>query len=35
VGGIPNVNAPGRDPQQVLDQLGDLAPESTCRFSIT
>jgi len=35
VGGIPNVNAPGRDPRQVLDQLGDLAPESTCRFSIT
>ncbi len=35
VGGIPNVNAPGRDPQQVLDQLGDLAQDSKCRFSIT
>jgi len=33
VGGIPNVNAPGRDPQQVLDQLGDLPKESPCRFS--
>ena len=35
VGGIPNVNAPGRDPQQVLDQLGDLAQDSKCRFSVT
>ncbi len=35
VGGIPNVNAPGRDPRQVLDQLGDLAPDSKCRFSVT
>jgi branched-chain amino acid transport system substrate-binding protein len=35
VGGIPNVNAPGRDPQQVLDQLGDLARETKCRFSVT
>lgn len=33
VGGVPNVNAPGRDPQQVLDQLGDLAQESPCRFA--
>ncbi len=35
VGGIPNVNAPGRDPQQVLDQLGDLAQDSKCRFPVT
>jgi ABC-type branched-subunit amino acid transport system substrate-binding protein len=35
VGGIPNVNAPGRDPQQVLDQLGDLAQDTKCRFSVT
>lgn len=32
VGQFPNVLAPGRDPNQVLDQLGDSAQTSRCRW---
>ena len=32
VGQFPNVLAPGRDPARVLDQLGDMAQTSRCRW---
>ncbi len=32
IGTFPNVLAPGRDPNRVLDQLGDRADETRCRF---
>lgn len=32
IGTFPNVLAPGRDPIQVLDQLGDRAQETRCRW---
>jgi ABC-type branched-subunit amino acid transport system substrate-binding protein len=32
IGTFPNVLAPGRDPTQVLDQLGDRAQETRCRW---
>jgi hypothetical protein len=32
IGQFPNIVAPGRDPTQVLDQLGDTAQTTRCRW---